>query len=73
MKIKIFYTKPSVMVREVDDKFFVLTAEGGWGALSRDDREAITDELCKVVEAMLDDESVLTCVETVEDEVLIDL
>ena len=73
MKIKIFYSKPSVMVREVDDKFFVLTSEGGWGALSREDREAITDELCEVVDAMLDDESVLTCVETTDNEVLIDL
>ena len=73
MKVKIFYTKPSVMECEVDDKFFVLTEEGGWGALSREDREEITDELYEVVREMLDDESVLTCVETTEDEVLIDL
>ena len=73
MKIKIFYTKPSVMECEVDDKFLVLTENGGWGALSREDRNTITDELCEVVDAMLDDESVLTCVETMEDEVLIDL
>lgn len=71
MKVKIFYTRHDVMVREVDDRFFVLTEEGGWGALSREDKEEITGELCEVVDAMLDDGSDLTCVETMEKEILV--
>ena len=73
MKVRVFYTKPCVMEREVDDKFFALTEEGGWGSLPIEDRDVLTDELCEVVDAMLDDEGILLCVETTEDEVLLEL
>ena len=73
MRVKIYYTVPKMIVREVDDYFKVLTEDGGWGTLSYEDRETISEELCEAIEQFLDDESVLHCVETLDDEILIDL
>jgi hypothetical protein len=71
MTVRIYYSKPCEMICEVSDDFNVLTAEGGFGALSRDDRHYLMDELTRVAEALIGYGSVLHCVETLDEDVLV--
>ena len=71
MKVRIYYSKPCEMIREIDDNFNVLTAEGGFSELSRDDRYYLKNELTRVAETFIGDGSVLHCVETLDEDVLV--
>ena len=44
MKIKVSYTTTVEEVLEVDDKFYPLTAAGGWNELSNRERDSLTNE-----------------------------
>ena len=71
MKVRIYYSKPCEMICEIDDNFNVLTANGGFSELSRDDRYYLKAQLTRVAETFIGHESVLHCVETLDEDVLV--
>jgi hypothetical protein len=71
MTVRIIYSKPCEMVCEVSDNFNVLSAEGGFGSLSREVRYYLQDELTRVAETIIGDECVLHSVETLDEDVLV--
>jgi hypothetical protein len=49
MKVKVSYTTTVEEVIEVDEKFYALTAPGGWNELSNKERDSLTEEFLEEV------------------------